>query len=107
MVSIERPGFRFSEFSKAKNLSVQSTIISPLFKHIKNGQQIYNISHSLDEPLSVKLVADNPTTFKGIVLLAASIDPSEELAEKWCKFLFYSTFQYLVPGAFRPSNNEI
>ena len=58
-------------------------------------------------PLAVKLVADNPGTFTTMLLLAASVDPAEEPKEKWRGFLYKTPFQYLLPGAFGPSNNEI
>ncbi|HMG81767.1 MAG TPA: alpha/beta hydrolase [Ferruginibacter sp.] len=107
MVSIDRPGFGYSEFGNARNLSDQSAIISPIFKHIQNGKPIYIIGHSLGGPMIVKLVADNPFTFSGMVILAGSVDPAEEAPEKWRGFLKNSGLQYLLPGAFRPSNNEI
>jgi len=107
MISIDRPGFGYSEFGDAKNLSDQSKIISPLFQHIQNGKPMYIIGHSLGGPMIVKLVADNPTVFSGMVILAGSVDPAEEAPEKWRGFLKKSGLQYLLPGAFRPSNNEI
>jgi pimeloyl-ACP methyl ester carboxylesterase len=107
MISVDRPGFGYSQFGDAKNLSAQSAIISPLLTYIKNGKPIYIIGHSLGGPMAVKLVADNPGIFKGMILLAASVDPAEEAPEKWRGFLYNSPFQYLLPGAFRPSNTEI
>jgi pimeloyl-ACP methyl ester carboxylesterase len=107
MVSIDRPGFGHSEFGDAKNLAEQSLMISPLLKHIDNGKPVHIIGHSLGGPLAVKLVADNPTTFTTMILLAASVDPAEEPKEKWRGFLYKTPLQYLLPGAFRPSNNEI
>lgn len=107
MVSVDRPGFGYSQFGNAKNLGDQSAIISPLLAHINNGKPVYIIGHSLGGPMAVKLVADNPGTFRGMILLAASVDPAEEAPEKWRGFLYNSPFQYLLPGAFRPSNTEI
>ena len=107
MVSIDRPGFGYSDFGVAKNITEQSLIISPLLKNIDNGKHIHIIGHSLGGPLAVKLVADNPTTFTTMILLAASVDPDKEPKEKWRGFLYKTPFQYLLPGAFRPSNNEI
>ncbi len=107
MVSIDRPGFGYSEFGNAKNLQDQSTLISPLISEINNGKPIYIIGHSLGGPLAVKLVADNPGVFNGLVLLAASVDPAEEAPEKWRGFLYNSSLQFFLPGAFRPSNMEI
>ncbi len=107
MVSIDRPGFGYSQFGDAKNLADQSVIISPLIKHIANGKPLHIIGHSLGGPMAVKLVADNPNTFTTMILLAGSVDPDEEPKEKWRGVLFNTPLQYLLPGAFRPSNNEI
>jgi pimeloyl-ACP methyl ester carboxylesterase len=107
MIAIDRPGFGYSQFEDAKNLTEQSQIISPLLEYIKNNKPIYIIGHSLGGPLAVKLVADNPATFSGMVLLAASIDPNEEAPENWRKIFHKTPFYYLLPGAFKPSNTEI
>ena len=107
MVSIDRPGFGYSQFGEAKDMQEQSNIISPLLTYINNNKPIYIIGHSLGGPLAIKLAADNPNVFAGIVLLAASVDPAEEPKEKWRGLFYKSSLQYLLPGAFRPSNIEL
>ncbi len=107
IISVDRPGFGFSQFGDAKNLTEQSEIINPLIDVEKNGKPWYIIGHSLGGPLVVQMVADHPGKFNGMMLLAASIDPNQEPAEKWRGFLYNTPFQYLLPGAFRPSNTEI
>lgn len=107
MIAIDRPGFGYSNFGDSKNLAEQSRIISLFLNHITNGKPIHIIGHSLGGPLAVKLAADNSYVFATMVLLAASVDPSEEPKEKWRGVLFNTPFQYLLPGVFRQSNNEI
>jgi pimeloyl-ACP methyl ester carboxylesterase len=107
MVSIDRPGFGYSQFGDAKNMQEQSQIISPLLTYIDNKKPIYIIGHSLGGPLAIKLAADNANTFAGIVLLAASVSAADEAPEKWRGLFAKSSLQYLLPGAFRPSNKEI
>jgi pimeloyl-ACP methyl ester carboxylesterase len=107
VVSIDRPGFGYSQFGDAKNMQEQSNIISPLLVYVNNKKPIYIIGHSLGGPLAIKLAADNPTTFAGVVLLAASVDPAEEAPEKWRGFVFNSAFNFIMPGAFKPSNEEL
>jgi pimeloyl-ACP methyl ester carboxylesterase len=107
MVSIDRPGFGYSHFGDAKNMLEQSQIISPLLAYIDNKKPIYIIGHSLGGPLAIKLAADNPNKFAGIVLLAASVSPADEAPEKWRGLFANSSLEYLLPGAFRPSNEEI
>ncbi len=107
MVSIDRPGFGYSQFGDAKNLKEQDEIISPLIDRFKNGKPIYIIGHSLGGPLAFQIVASHPDKFTGMILLAGAVDVSEEPAEKWRGFFYHSPFQYLLPGAFRPSNSEI
>jgi pimeloyl-ACP methyl ester carboxylesterase len=107
MISIDRPGFGYSQFGDAKNMQEQSDIISPLLKYIDNKKPIYIVGHSLGGPLAIKLAADNPTTFAGIVLLAASVSPADEAPERWRGLFAKSSLEYLLPGAFRPSNKEL
>jgi pimeloyl-ACP methyl ester carboxylesterase len=107
MVSIDRPGFGYSQFGDAKNMQEQSQIISPLLTYIDNKKPIYIIGHSLGGPLAIKLAADNANTFAGIVLLAASVSAADEAPEKWRGLFAKSSLEYLLPGAFRPSNKEI
>lgn len=107
MIAIDRPGFGYSDFGKPLNLSQQSVIISPLFDYIKNNKPVYLVGHSLGGPMIVKLAADNPGRIAALVLLAGSNDPAQEMPEKWRPILYKSPLTYLVPGAMRPSNEEL
>ena len=83
MISIDRPGFGYSNFGDAKNLDDQSKLISPLVKSFQNGKPMYAIGHSLGGPMIVRLQMDNENLFTGLVFLAASVDPDEEKPERW------------------------
>lgn len=107
MISIDRPGFGYSDFGKAENLSRQSELLSPLLQKLNNGKQIFLIGHSLGGPMIILLAADNPNLFAGLVLISGSVDPAVEKPEKWRPLLFNTPLNLLVPGAFRPSNMEL
>jgi len=107
MIAVDRPGFGYSNFGDAKNLDDQSKLISPLVKSFQNGKPMYAIGHSLGGPMIVKLQMDNEKLFTGLVFLAAAVDPDEEKPERWRFMLNGSVLQYFLPGAFRPSNEEL
>ena len=107
MISIDRPGFGHSQFGDAKNLEDQSQLISPLVNSIKNGKPIYGVGHSYGGPVIVKLQVDNQDLFNGLVLLAAAVDPREEKPERWRFIMKMPPLNYLLPGAYRPSNTEL
>ncbi len=107
LISIDRPGFGYSDFGNARNLQQQSELVSPLFYQLANGKPAYIAGHSLGGPMIIKLAADNPTVFSSLVILAGSVDPAEEKSEKWRPFLFKTPLNWLVPGAMRPSNEEL
>jgi len=107
MISVDRPGFGDSDFGKAEPIQEQSALISPLLAEWKNGKSMYLVGHSLGGPLIIQLYADNPGMIDGLVLLAASVDPAEEKKELWRSMLDGPVLQYLLPGAFRPSNREL
>ena len=107
MISIDRPGFGYSQFGDAKNLEEQSKLISPLAKSFQNGKPMYAVGHSLGGPMIVKLQMDNENIFTGLVFLAASVDPAEEKPENWRPVLYKTPLKFFVPGAMRPSNEEL
>jgi pimeloyl-ACP methyl ester carboxylesterase len=107
MVSIDRPGFGHSDYGQPQHLDVQSLWISRLFYLLDNHKPIFLAGHSLGGPMVIKLAADNPQKFSGVVVISGSIDPKEEKPEKWRPWLFKTPLNYLVPGAMRPSNEEL
>ncbi|MBS1596806.1 MAG: alpha/beta hydrolase [Bacteroidetes bacterium] len=107
MISIDRPGFGYSDYGKPEHLAKQSELMSPLFSIVKNNKPMFIAGHSLGGPMVVKLVADNPGIFSGVVIISGSIDPAEEKPEKWRPILYKTPLNYFVPGAMRPSNEEL
>jgi len=108
MISVDRPGFGYSDFGDALNLDDQCSLISVVLTHIQNGRPICLIGHSLGGPLIIKLAANNhnlPIT--NLVMLAGAVDPSEEKPESWRNTLDRTPLRYLIPGAMRPSNAEL
>lgn len=108
MISIDRPGFGYSEFGNALNLRIQCSLIAQVIKQTGNGKPMALIGHSLGGPAIVKIAAENPgLQITNLAILAGSLDPSEEKPEGWRITLDRSPLRYLIPGAMRPSNAEL
>jgi pimeloyl-ACP methyl ester carboxylesterase len=107
MVSVDRPGFGYSQFGDTRDLRQQSETISVLLKQLQNGKPVYAAGHSYGGSLVVRLAVDNPGRFSGLVLIAAALDPATEKKYFWRPLLSKIPLKYLVPGAWRPSNKEL
>ncbi len=107
MVSVDRPGFGYSQFGKVKNLQEQSDILTVLLKKLYNGKPVYAAGRSYGGPMIVKLAVDNPGWFSGLILIAAALDPAAEKPEKWRKIVYKTPLNYFVPGAWKVSNEEL
>lgn len=107
MIAVDRPGFGDSNFRKAENLGTQSYLLEALIERIKNEAPIYLIGHSMGGPVIVKMATEKPKDYKGLIVLAGSVDPEAEEPENW-RYIFKSKpGRYLVPGALQPSNDEL
>lgn len=107
MVAIDRPGFGYSDFRKAENLSRQSYVIEELAQQLKNDKPMFLIGHSMGGPIITKMALEKPKNYKALVILAGAIDPKAEKPENW-RYIFTSKpGRYFVPGALRPSNDEL
>ncbi len=107
MFAIDRPGFGFSNFRKAQNLENQSKIITQFIKSIGNNKNIILVGHSMGGPVITKLAIDNPTFYSHLLILSGAIDPKAETPENWRRIIKAFPLRYLIPGAFRPSNDEL
>ena len=107
MVSIDRPGFGYSDFGKVFPLKKQAELIEPVLAKLQNGKPMYLAGHSLGGPLIIQLAADQPKYCHGLIMISASVDPAIEKPEKWRPWLFKTPLNFLVPGAFKPSNEEL
>lgn len=108
MVSIDRPGFGYSDFGKALNMKEQTTLLNTALQKIHNGKPVILAGHSLGGPAIVKMAATiKDVQIKNVVLIAGSVSPEAEAPERWRSVFDYSPLRYLLPGAFRPSNTEI
>ena len=107
IISIDRPGFGYSDFGNAMNLTEQTKIIAAWMDSVNNNKPVVFIGHSMGGPLIIKLAATRPQYTKALIILAGSQDPAVEKPEKWRPVLFKTPLNYLVPGALRPSNEEL
>jgi pimeloyl-ACP methyl ester carboxylesterase len=107
MVAIDRPGFGYSDYGSATHLNEQAKLIGSLLYQIKTDKPMFLVGHSLGGPLIVELAYNNPGLINGLVILAGSMDPQEENKETWRSILSYSPLRYFIPGAMRPSNDEL
>lgn len=107
MVSIDRPGFGYSNFGSAMHLAAQAVAMNKVIQKENNNKPVHLIGHSIGGPVIVQLAQNYPNEFASLTILAGSISPKEEPKEYWRYLFMYTPLRLLMPGAFRPSNDEI
>lgn len=107
MISMDRPGFGYSDFGEALHLSDQSELLNAAMTELANGQPVYLVGHSLGGPMIILMAADQPDLYDGLIMISGSVDAMLEKPEKWRPLIFKTPLNLLVPGAFKPSNVEL
>lgn len=107
IISIDRPGFGYSGFGTALPLDEQAILINTIIEKEKNNKPLHLVGHSIGGPVIVKLAQDFPGEISSLTILAGSISPKDEPKEYWRYLFLYTPLHILMPGAFRPSNDEI
>lgn len=107
IISIDRPGFGYSDFGTAYHLPYQASLINTIVEKENNHKPVHLIGHSIGGPVIVQMAQDHPAVFASLTILAGSISPEDEPKEYWRYAFSYSPLKFLMPGAFRPSNDEI
>ncbi|WP_431121263.1 alpha/beta fold hydrolase [Flagellimonas flava] len=107
LIAPDRPGFGKSGFRKSLALKPQAVLLNELLSRLDYGKPITLIGHSYGGPLIVQMALEKPELFDNLVILAGALDPDAEKPEKWRKPLTWIPLKYLVPGALKPSNDEL
>ncbi len=107
IISVDRPGFGYSDFGTARHLAAQAAMINKVILKENNQRPVHLIGHSIGGPVIVQMAQDHPEAFASLTLLAGSISPKDEPKEYWRYLFMYTPLRLLMPGAFKPSNNEI
>ncbi|TXN35628.1 alpha/beta hydrolase [Flagellimonas hymeniacidonis] len=76
-------------------------------EYLDNGKPYTLIGHSYGGPLIVQMAIERPDLHENLVILAGALDPDVEKPGKWRKPLTWFPLKYLVPGALKPSNDEL
>ena len=107
IVSIDRPGFGFSDYGKAMHLQEQCKLLLPVLQKLNNDQPMLICGHSYGGPVVAKLAADAPSLFKIVIIVSGAIDPAQEKKESWRHMMDKKPFFWFLPGAFQQSNTEL
>lgn len=107
IISVDRPGFGYSSFGTALHLDEQCLLINKIIQKENNQKPVHLVGHSIGGPVIVKLAQDYPSEISSLTILAGSISPKDEPNEYWRYLFLHTPLHVLMPGAFRPSNDEI
>jgi pimeloyl-ACP methyl ester carboxylesterase len=107
MIAVDRPGFGYSDFGEAEDLLTQSKWLSEFIEKVDNHQPVILVGHSLGGPVIAKMSALLPSRYEHLVILSGALDPYAEKTEKWRLVIKQKPIRYLIPGALRPSNDEL
>jgi pimeloyl-ACP methyl ester carboxylesterase len=109
LITTDRPGFGYSNFGNAEpSLKKQALSLKPILEKYRQNKPIILVGHSLGGPLIVKMAMEYPELVDGLIIVAGSIDPALEPNETWFRAPLATPFlSWILPGAFRASNEEI
>ncbi|MCC6725768.1 MAG: alpha/beta fold hydrolase, partial [Saprospiraceae bacterium] len=109
VIAVDRPGLGYSDFGKTeRSLGTQSQLLRNIIeKHLTAGQKAILVGHSYGGPLVARMAMDYPDLVGGLVIVAGSIDPTLEPDYWWARPLDWWVFRWMLPPAFRVSNQEI
>ncbi len=107
VATVDRPGYGYSCFGAAeRSLEKQALALKPILEKHGTGRAIL-VGHSFGGPVIARMAMDFPELVGGLVIVAGSIDPELEPEYWWQKPLDWRAIRWMVPPAFRVSNQEI
>lgn len=109
MVSIDRPGFGYTEgFGKPEpSLQAQVAALYAITNHLAPHQKVILVGHSLGGPVIARFAMEYPELTARLILVAGSIDPAQEKHPWWQKAVDVPPLKWITPKPLWTSNAEI
>ena len=106
VVALDRPGFgRSGPDGAVTGLKEQAAAVASLLP--RDGRPVVLLGHSLGGPIVALVAADYPQQVTGLVLLAASLDPAQEVTQTIQYVGAWPLVRRLLPRAIRNANAEL
>jgi pimeloyl-ACP methyl ester carboxylesterase len=110
VVALDRPGFGTSGPDGAvTGLAEQAAAVIALLP--SDGRQAVLLGHSLGGPIAAyvaaQLAAEQPPRLRAVVLLAASLDPAQEVIHPMQHVGAWSPVRWMLPRTIRNANAEL
>lgn len=109
MVAPDRPGFGYtSGFGKPEpSQAAQAAALKAVADRLAPGKKVLLVGHSLGGPVIARFAMDYPETTAGLVIVAGSIDPTQEEHPWWQTVVDAPPVRWLTPKPLWTSNAEI
>jgi pimeloyl-ACP methyl ester carboxylesterase len=107
MIAADRPGFGFSEFGKTMEMQRQADLLATLIDSTDNEREYYVVGHSFGAPVAIHIASQRPGRVEGLLILAGTIDPSQEKKSFWRLLITYTPLRWWLPPGWRYSNQEM
>ncbi len=109
LVAYDRLGFGYTAgFGRPEpSLEAQAAALQAIANQLAPGQKIILVGHSLGGPVIVRFAMDYPEQTAGLVIVAGSVDPTQEEHPWWQSVVDVPPVKWLIPKPFWTSNAEI
>jgi pimeloyl-ACP methyl ester carboxylesterase len=79
LLSIDRPGYGFSDFGKPASIDEQAALIAEVLRPLKKNRRMVLVCHSYGGPVGASIAMRYPELVDALILLAPAIDPEQEI----------------------------
>ncbi len=109
LVAIDRPGFGYtSGFGQPESsLAAQSKAVQAIVKQLSPHRKVILVGHSMGGPVICRFAMDYPEMVAGLVIVAGSIDPTQEEHPWWQTAVNIPPVSWITPKPLWTSNAEI
>jgi pimeloyl-ACP methyl ester carboxylesterase len=107
MISVDRPGYGYSEFGRAEpSVKRQAEIIAHVLHVAGVREGVVVVGHSYGATIAVQMAIDYPEMVNGLVLVSATVDPDHEVIFFFNHWLEWKGLNWILPISLRVSNAE-